>query len=250
MQCVVPPTISISDAACQAMTNCGADIPTNWNQPCVISAQTPYVTGGNNFCGPNATTCMSGSFAPCNVSVQMAPTTVMGGACTASTMVSRPAPMWSGLARGCGGSMMGVGCAGGAVCLPVAEAGFHPGLCIFKSGVNACPNGPFQDLHVLYTGVTDTRDCTPCTCGAPLGAACTAQITVYASNVGCTGNPVATLSIDSANGNCTALANNPQIGARKATVSPPTGGSCGPSTGQPVGTVDGDPATAVTFCCL
>lgn len=250
-KCNMPATIESADSTCGNVNTCGADLPTDWAVPCVVSMQSPYLPGQQNFCGPSAVDCTTGSFAPCNVSLTVGPTTVTSGSCTASSVTpTKPAPTWQSLGEACGEPTPGTGCNGSQVCLPKPASGFAPNVCIMKAGDQACPPGPFQEQHVFHTGFTDSRDCTACSCGASAGASCSATVTVYGVNTGCNGAAVATINTNTAAGACANLAGNPMVGSRKAVTTAPTGGACPASGGQPLGAAAPDAATAVTFCCI
>jgi hypothetical protein len=251
--CVVPSTVSVGDAACGSAPFCGADLPTDWTMPCTTTASSPYLKGAQLTCGSTASaTCDTNTGAACNVSVAMGTTSVTGGQCTPSTvMPTKPTPTWMSVGEACGGVMpTGIGCSGSQVCLPKPAAGFQPNVCIMKAGENTCPAGQFSQQHVFYTGFTDTRGCSACSCGSPSGSTCSAKVDIYNSYNACTGAPVATLNIDNTNGACVALSGNPQVAGRKATTTAPTGGKCTPGGGQPMGSAAEDASTAVTFCCI
>ncbi|APR78128.1 Hypothetical protein A7982_03475 [Minicystis rosea] len=44
------------------------------------------------------------------------------------------------------------------------------------------------------------------------------------------------------------MSGNPDVGARKATITGPTGGSCQPKGGAPIGAAT--PQSPTTFCCI
>jgi hypothetical protein len=52
--------------------------------------------------------------------------------------------------------------------------------CVAQKGDIACDSySVYSERHVFYSGVDDTRTCTPCTCGAPTGGTCSMLITLY-----------------------------------------------------------------------
>lgn len=64
------------------------------------------------------------------------------------------------------------------MCLPTPAAPFQTGVCVYKAGDNECPT-LFPTKHVYYDKFEDTRGCSDCSCGNPLGGACTATIDIY-----------------------------------------------------------------------
>jgi hypothetical protein len=68
------------------------------------------------------------------------------------------------------------------VCIP--DDPIPPGfaLCIFHETEIDCPTVPgnvFTEQHFFYEGVEDNRQCSACSCGAPIGSACTATVSIY-----------------------------------------------------------------------
>jgi hypothetical protein len=149
----------------------------------------------------------------------------------------------SGAPDGGDGNLPGAdsGCEGTEVCVPFSPVGSS--LCVWKSGVVACPvSYPYQ--HLLYASGTDGRSCTTgdCGCPAPTGVSCSVTTTISTS-ANCSG---AVVLVGDA-GSCAAygsLTNPTYVGA---TVSH-SGGSCAPSgSASPTGTVT--PTAATTVCC-
>ena len=119
-------------------------------------------------------------------------------------------------------------------------------VCIGKAGDQPCP-APFNDKHVYYKNFLDDRSCTQCTCQGPSGGTCGITLTLY-SDAAC-GSAITSFSA----GSCQDLTGNPTIAGRSGVVStPPTGGSCSPTslTSAKVGDVIPTSASATTFCCL
>lgn len=122
-----------------------------------------------------------------------------GGSCTShsSGQANIPKATWTNQARVCGGAST-IGCGSGSVCAPVPAQSFK--LCVYQSGNVACPQ-PFSEQHTYYSGVTDTRACSQCDCGAPAGASCSGTI---ADSTGATCGVGTTTNIPA--GTCTAVA--------------------------------------------
>lgn len=239
MTCDLPDQITVQDALCgNTPTDVGQlAVPAAWDGTCFGNDGFP---GGNTVCGANGTS-------PCNVSVTANAPTVTGGSCApAGGAATVPPTSFSNIGVACTGAPHGAGCTGTDVCQPKPAQGFESGLCIHHDGELDCPAGPFTNKHVFYTGVTDTRGCTACGCGAPTGATCAATIQVFSTGPAtCTGIPVASFTA----GSCANLLGNPAVASRRATVTTaPTGGQCGPTGGAPTGTAVGSGAT--TYCCI
>lgn len=232
--CDLPDKYNVQNKACgmnpSAMGT--VDLPPNWGGACYGQVNYP---GGQTTCG-----------GPCNVALTAPAPTVTGGTCpTGGGVPSVPALKWAIRGKACGDSSVGAGCGAGKACLPKPPQPFLGGLCIYKSGENACPAGDFSVQHVFYEGADDTRGCGACSCGAPAGSTCAASIDVYNDlTIDTCVTKVATIPA----GGCVDLLNNPTVSGAKATITqPPTGGSCVPSGGQSMGQVT--PTTPTTFCC-
>jgi hypothetical protein len=254
--CDLANNIATGDALCGSATFCTADfmVTPTWTGTC---EGTSLLAGGQTTCGMNADmTCSTPTGVACNQSVSMGQAAITGGSCTPSTQTpSKQAPSWTNLAVACGDpGMTAAGCNGQFECLPKPDAGFLSGVCVMKSGVNMCPAGSFTKQHIFHTGFTDTRTCSACGCDAPTGGTCSAQVQIFSDSLQnqCNVGPIATLTVTNTAGDCENFApnSNPPVSSHKATITPPSGGSCATSGGAPVGAALPDPATATTFCCL
>jgi hypothetical protein len=135
--------------------------------------------------------------------------------------------------------------------LPAPAGPFGAAGCIYHVGDPApasCPAGtPYIDYRVYYSGKTDTRDCSSCSCAsaAPVGGSCTGAVRIY-SEAMCVGTPPMTYAFPAPT--CQVYS----IGAKPARVQADyalTPGACaaaGPS--MPTGAVVGTGATVA--CCL
>ncbi len=156
------------------------------------------------------------------------------GTCTASAVTVHADPAAFGTqVIACGGVKLGKSCGASERCAPAPTHPFEPGLCIFQTGNVQCPAGLTK--HVFFDSFDDTRDCTPCTCGAP-AAKCAVSVK-FSSDAACA-TPVGTAM---SGGGCTALTGAWNGGI--ATLTSP----CMPIDGQPMGDVSGSDPT--TFCC-
>jgi hypothetical protein len=166
-----------------------------------------------------------------------------GGSCSPMPTSNIPPVTFSGVGRACEyAGPLGGGCGAGK-CAAKPPTGYGP-RCVFNNGGDLpCPSGNYSVKHTYYSGSTDTRACSACSCGAPTGASCTGgQVTLY-GNVSCNGAsntyPLST--------GCASLPSVPGIGI-EATATTPTGGSCGSMGGALTGSAQATGAT--TVCCM
>jgi hypothetical protein len=132
----------------------------------------------------------------------------------------------------------------------VPPSGFS--WCILQKGENDCPTDPenvFTERHVFYNGVQDDRQCSPCTCGAPTGSACTATVSIYKGNdLTCSGPALVPIPVSSESSTCfdIQLPGQP-LGSKSAGPTTYLPGTCPAMGGEASGTaVKTNP---VTFCC-
>jgi hypothetical protein len=109
--------------------------------------------------------------------------------------------------------------------------------CIATSDVAPCP-ASYPSARTYYAYATDTRACTPCTCGAPSGVNCAGSVTV-SDEPGCTHTP----AMEPVPSTCI----NPLAESAIFSGGTPSGGSCEPDGGQPTGAYT--PSTPTTICC-
>jgi len=247
--CLFAPQIVVGDAPCASDPTCSANLAVSdgWTGTCEVQS---YFPGGQTLCGPGSN-CSSNTGMPCNVSVSMAATVVTGGTCAASPggVMAKDPVQWNAVGLACSGASQGGGCGTDGACLPSTGTAFSAGTCIQQAGEQLCP-APFTHSHIFYSSAVDTRDCSACGCGAPLGQVCSAQVTVYSATTSmCSGTPVATLAVDGQPA-CSNLQGNPTVGAHHASNVNISGGACPSSGGEPTGDATADSTTAVTFCCL
>jgi hypothetical protein len=113
-----------------------------------------------------------------------------------------------------------------------------------RDGDHPCP-GSYVDKTLVYTGVSDTRACDACTCGAVANPSCAGQIAVF-SNAGCQGGPLASVV---ANGSdCDAPGRGAVNNGSYMLMVQGNGTACSPSGGAPQG--EATPTGAITVCCL
>lgn len=216
--CSKPKVSFYSNSSCSA--DCGAGAP---------QLQLPT-------CGrPSTLTCDAKEIHSFSVS----PSVPSGGACSPVATEQLPRTAWATAVRLCGRSAPGETCEGGGTC---SGSTFPPfaatNRCMLKTGSWACPSG-FPVRRSFYTGGTDTRACSSCSCGSPNGVACSASVSTYDAS-SCGGAAITR----SAPTSCAAV---PSVQRLTVTEPAPYGGSCAASGGAPIG--DFVPDGPSTVCC-
>jgi hypothetical protein len=153
-----------------------------------------------------------------------------------------PSIPWATKVLGCRAPTLAqVDCSAGQVCATTLGSPFATGMCVAKDGDVACPTVGYTVKKPLsYRGVTDTRDCGSCTCGAVSGT-CAATITAYTRPVvACASAVAAPVTVPG----CVAQGSGVAY-LYQATV--PGSATCPAGGGAPTGTAV--PATPVTVCC-
>jgi hypothetical protein len=166
------------------------------------------------------------------------------GTCQTQGTTTVPPAAWGRSARVCSAAAPpGTSvCAARQVCVAPPRPPFQPRLCVVADGATACPAGsPYAVQHVYFTGASDTRGCTSCSCSPATGTVCAGTFRTFDS-VTCavqTGSYPLTSA-------CTSLA-APPAGMTLSALTP-SGGSCALVGGQPTGAFA--PSGAKTVCCL
>lgn len=152
-----------------------------------------------------------------------------------------PQPGWARVIKECKQEAPLDECGDGKSCVPLGEPGYD--ICLVAEGIQECPDGLFQVIY--YHGVQDDRACEACSCSPPEAVVCSAYVQLY-SHEAC-GSPVGSLTATSKKGGCVDMPPGAGLGSVKATFAGPVGGSCQPTGGDPVGTIE--PEGPVTLCC-
>jgi hypothetical protein len=123
--------------------------------------------------------------------------------------------------------------------------------CVSRQGVHDCPGGFDAEqfrLHEASVPLIESRYCTECACGAPVGGLCVAQFKLYKD--GACSDLILEVPFSSAQGTCPPIIPpGLPIGGKMITDPQYSPGMCEASGGEPGGTVEPEPGHEVTFCC-
>jgi hypothetical protein len=157
---------------------------------------------------------------------------------------------WGTAARACLSSIDPYTCADDAqYCVPAAPPPWRQ--CIWREGQHEdCPVNYAAERFVMYpeSGYEDKRDCTPCTCGAPMGSGCLGTMRLY-DDATCASqcNEQMLSSFGEQCGNIWPPGR--AIGSKSITDLTYIKGACVASGGEAIGEAYPKSDTAVTFCC-
>jgi hypothetical protein len=186
--------------------------------------------------------------APCAAAAVIAsPPIVQGGVCTPAAKTTIPQVSWSKAQRACTGPVGG-GCSSGMVCAPPVASPFAGTRCVYSAGAQACPGDYPNASTTTYGGVSDTRSCSACACGAPTGLSCTQPTLTMWSGTVCMMLQLQSIPAD---GLCHQLVNggmNNTQSAEASSFSLQGNGSCAASGGTAQGSLT--PTQPSTVCCL
>jgi hypothetical protein len=235
--CDLPSAMTASNLSCGvsggALTT--FDPPAAWDGGCSTVNAIP----ASKLCGGG----------PCAKSLTIASLTLHEQGCGVSNSPAADItqPTWTTAARSCVGSAQYQGgCGLSEMCAPIPhEDGFK--LCFSREGDQECPVG-WTDKHTFYKGIADTRACSACSCGAPVGSTCSAQVSAY-GNTGCMPSGFfASVTMTNIKDGCVDIA--PGMGLLSKGATPPayTPGVCQALGGEPSG--EAVPTIPSTFCCL
>lgn len=232
--CMLPTEITVSAAKCP-----GSSAPSIlWNpEPGWEGVCTP------EGAIPSGLVCEG---APCVQSLTVGAPTVEPCVPYEKGGASIPSPSWGKAARECLiGPLSGDGCKVGEACAPAPPDGFS--LCLFLKGYDPAYECPLEypRQEVVFTGIQDARTCEPCECGEPEGADCAVYVSAYAD--GACGQAIAAVTVAPEQPACVDLLTGTALGSKGAELVLDTPGSCAPSGGAAVGSLQ--PAGAVTLCC-
>jgi hypothetical protein len=235
--CALPNTLTAAAATCAGdgagVAHTSFNAPAAWDGSC--TAVSPIAA--NQKC--NGVTCVQ--------SLTIEPLTLAENACAVNVepIAAKVPYTWGTTARSCHGIAYGRCATPAEICAPVAAPGFAQ--CLVRDGDSECP-GPFYTVkHVFYGGLADTRDCSPCGCGAPTGSTCTAFVTAFKDD-SCS-SPIVAGTIDAMSSACLDIVPSGQaLGSKLATAPVYAPGACQASGGEPTG--EALPVQPATYCCL
>lgn len=173
------------------------------------------------------------------------PPTPSGGSCVATDIFDVP-PLTSDRSFLCFNESSQGGCSDAEVCVERPGGNLQGRLCVFTEGDQECPEATvFSERTVVYVGdTTQTRECSPCTCGAPSGGQCQGVTIEYHGSAGCG----ALIGAQPADGTCYP---SPTTGLPPVKATPGSannsGSSCAPSSSTLMG--EAFVADPVTVCC-
>lgn len=246
----LPSSIEVHAATCgEASSSLSFGGSTNWDGSC---------TNANSI--PAGQKCPVGSSILCAQSITVAPLGApVDESCTpfAEALADlpvlklyRPDVRWKTAAIGYDVPR----CDANESCLPSIElpSGFR--VCIYQHGEHECPAEWSSDRHVVYEvnadkpGYIDARDCSACSCGAPVGSLCVGQLRVFEDSA-CT-KLISADPISSIDGQCTdVIPPGKALGSKELTALAYVPGTCEVLGGEPIGAAIPDENQAVTFCC-
>jgi hypothetical protein len=184
--------------------------------------------------------------APCVQSVTIAPPVLNESGCVPKQPPIAQDVVWGSFARACEGTAQGRCPSSGQTCAPRAPSGFMQ--CVSYPGdvsILGCPP-EYNDAHqVVYLGATDSRMCSPCTCGSPQGSTCSTLVSFYTDSA-CSA-PLASNTVTSAGPSCIMPPIGSALGSKAATPPVYTPGACTPSGGEAMGNVE--LIAPLTICC-
>lgn len=173
---------------------CGCDCGSATSQTCGSATVTFY---SNNVCGDECgnaevsasqcgTVVNSGTCGATFTASTISPVPT-GGNCAPQVTSTIPQATWNTELFACAAtnSTVAGGCSGASDrCLiaPNPGAPYRTALCVYKvedPPAASCPAGYANGPSVFYSGMSDTRVCSGCTCGVPTGGTCSGTITVY-----------------------------------------------------------------------
>ena len=155
------------------------------------------------------------------------------------------AMMWSVFARACAGTAPGRCLDPSLPC--ASSAGASPGFsqCIYRPGDHDCP-AIYPTRRIFYEDAMDARTCAACSCGPPTQSYCSAILKIYEDPF-CSDSIFGALLYSFAP-YCYNLSPDKAVLSKRLTSALTyEPGSCEPSGGEPVGSVELLGPT--TFCC-
>jgi hypothetical protein len=224
--CALPTDMQVSPAKCPGgdpLTPFSA--PEGWEGTC--TAEDAPVSGGGSL------TIAAPAVLPCAV--------IEGP-------YEEPAPSeWSLMARECLVTLERGACGEGELCAPDLPPDDPLTLCLFVRAEKPwidCPD-PFPRPFFVYEDYIDHRECAPCECSAPEGAACSALVSVY-EDAAC-GQLLGSFPVSFPEDGCFDLPEGVQLGSKDAVLTTDELGTCAPSSAGASGEIE--KVGPLTLCC-
>jgi hypothetical protein len=239
----VPDSISVGTTTCgPGGISTPFDGPGGWDGSC---------TSANAIAA--GAQCPPGSGTPCVHSIAWS--ALPGPQNEACSVKVNPVPglhgtsiSWENAAVACHSSMARDLCNNGSEeCLPAV---LYPwSQCVWQNGEHECPKNYTYSRRVMYDfAPKDSRSCSACSCGEPIGGTCIANLRPFTDST-CS-NEILNLLISSAMPDCFPIfPAGLAIGSKSITDHQYVPGMCAASGGEPMGETVEDKGTATTLCC-
>jgi hypothetical protein len=238
-----PNSISAGTTACTpGGISTPFDGPENWDGSCT---STNAIAAGAQ--------CPLGSGTPCVASIAWS--ALPGPEKEACAVKVAPVPGFNGLttswknaAVACESSMARDLCGNGSEdCVP---ASLYPwAQCVWLTGEHKCPENFTYSRRVMYEQEPkDSRSCSACSCGEPVGGSCIANFRVFKDSA-CS-SEILNQPISSEMPDCNLIfPAGSAVGSKSVSGQSYLPGSCAVSGGEPMGEAVEDKGTATTICC-
>lgn len=183
-------------------------------------------------------------------SLTAAPLVMTEQGCVPSTAIAPDlgTPTWTTAVLACRGqTTSGPGCSDPDMTCPAIPSPPDFAICLYHVSDVSCPDS-YPEKHLVYSDFDDQRACSACTCSAPAGGSCSANLHVFKDSV-CSTPLLGSVPLSSLGSPCFDItpAGSP-LGSKTVTALAYTPGSCAPSGGEPSGDVVA--TNPSTFCCL
>lgn len=172
---MLKPGAGCTGCSCDASVTCSANLYKYASQSaCNLDLTTSAGTlagGITATLAAGATTatssCLASTF-DTTTEARVAAYVTTNGPCVPSGTAKVTPSTWGTSRKFCSAGSVGGGCSPGYVCVPKAA----PNHCVMALGTKACPAGYTADPSTWYTGFSDTRSCSACTCGTQTPGDC------------------------------------------------------------------------------
>ncbi|HRI69904.1 MAG TPA: hypothetical protein PK156_37000 [Polyangium sp.] len=155
---------------------------------------------------------------------------------------------WENAAVACHSTMARDLCGNGSKeCVPAALRDWSQ--CVWLNGDHKCPDNYTYSRRVMYQHEPkDSRSCSACSCGEPVGGSCVAKMNIFTDSACAT--EIQNQTISSEMPDCDPIfPAGLAIGSKSITDHLYVPGTCAASGGEPMGEAVEDTSTATTICC-